>query len=316
MQHYRKPLKEQLKDLFSVHSGERRGALVSIGIVVLLFGWVAYVQWFKVPRALDLTQERIEMERWTAVRDSLDAELAKPRELFPFDPNAIDRAQWSALGFTDRQVDGIERYLSKGGRFRVKSDVGRLYSLRPGQYEQLQPFIQLPDSMPKRASKWEKRKDFGSDYKPFPRSTEPYVRSERRSLSKVEINTADSTSLVALPGIGPSFAKGILAYRERLGGFVSLDQLAEVYVLKDKPDALARMRELLLVDTLMVRKIPINTCTVEELAEHPYARWKLAKPLLAYRQHHGPFKQVEDIRGCVLIDAEAFRKLAPYLSIE
>jgi competence protein ComEA len=316
MQHYRKPLKEQIKDLFSVHSGERRGALAFVGILVLLFSWVAYAQWFKGPHSVDLTKERMEMERWLAARDSVEAELAKPRELFSFDPNVLERAQWLALGFTDRQVDGIERYLSKGGRFRVKGDLGKMYSLRPGQYEQLEPYIELPDSLPKRASKWEKRKDFGDEREPFPRSTEPYERSERRTFNKVEVNTADSVSLVALPGIGPSFAKGILAYRERLGGFVSLDQLAEVYVLKDKPDALERVSELLVVDTLMVRKIPINTCTVEELAEHPYARWKLAKPLLAYRQQHGPFKQVEDIRGCVLIDEEAFRKLAPYLSVE
>jgi competence ComEA-like helix-hairpin-helix protein len=110
----------------------------------------------------------------------------------------------------------------------------------------------------------------------------------------------------------PSFQK----YRDGLGGFHSLDQLEEVYVLKDKPDALARVKELLVLDTLAIQRIPINTCTVEELAAHPYVRWKLAKPLIAYRQQHGPFKTVEDIKGCVLIDEAVFRKLAPYLSVE
>jgi DNA uptake protein ComE-like DNA-binding protein len=132
----------------------------------------------------------------------------------------------------------------------------------------------------------------------------------------LEVNTADTTALIALPGVGPSFARGIVKYRDWLGGYVSLDQLEEVFVLKDKPDAIIRLKELLMLDTLMVRKIPINTCTVEELAAHPYLRWKLAKPLIAYRNQHGPFQKPEDILGCALIDEALFRKLAPYLSVE
>lgn len=96
-----------------------------------------------------------------------------------------------------------------------------------------------------------------------------------------------------------------------MGGYVSLDQLNEVYMTKDKPDAVLKLKELLILDTLMVQRILINTCTAEELA-HPYFRWKLAKPLIAYRTQHGPFGSVEDIRGCALIDAALLRKLAPY----
>ena len=87
-------------------------------------------------------------------------------------------------------------------------------------------------------------------------------------------------------------------------------------MLKDKPDAVARLKELLVVDTLLIRRIPLNTCTVEELAAHPYIRWKLAKPIIAYRQHHGPFAEVAAIKGMQLIDEDLYRKLAPYLSVE
>lgn len=316
MQRYRKSFKEQVKDLFSVHSGERRGALVFIALIALLFVWVIHAQWFKSSAAVDLSRERVEMERWIAAREAAEAERSRPRALFPFDPNQIERVQWIELGFSERQVDGIERYLAKGGRFRVKGDMARMYSMRPGQYQELEPYILLPDSLPKRASKSYGPRGASGQRFTYPQRNEPYTPRERPAFSKLEVNTADSVSLVALPGIGPSFAKGILAYRERLGGFISLDQLAEVYVLKDKPDALERMQELLQVDTLMIRKIRINTCTVEELAEHPYVRWRLAKPLLAYRQQHGAFRQLEDIRGCVLIDEDTFRKLAPYLTVE
>jgi competence ComEA-like helix-hairpin-helix protein len=132
----------------------------------------------------------------------------------------------------------------------------------------------------------------------------------------VEVNTADSAELVAVKGIGPAFARAIIAYRDALGGFLTLDQLEEVYLLQDKPDAIARIRTQLVVDSLMVQRIPINSCTAEALAAHPYIRWKEAKALVAYRNNHGPFSEPAGIMGCVLIDEDTFRKLAPYLSLE
>lgn len=316
MKRYRRKAKEQFKDLFYLHRGERRGSLLLIAILLVLLAWVVHVQWIKEPEVPDLSAVKAEMDAWAAHRLAWAEQEALKYQPFPFDPNTIDREEWLALGLRERQVDGIERYMSKGGRFRTKSDVAKLYALTPADYERLKPFILLPDSLPKKRyeprapKKWPERARYtGADERTA-------WKTERKPLRKVEVNTADSLSLVALPGIGPSFAKGILAYRDRLGGYVSMDQLAEVYVLKDKPDALARMHELLELDTLVVQRIPINSCTVEELAEHPYARWKLAKPLIAYRAQHGPFKTVADIRGCVLIDDEAFRKLAPYLSVE
>ncbi len=317
MKRAHKPAKEQIKDLFYLHRGERRGSLFLMAILLVLLGWVIYVQWIRTPPVPDLTAIQAEMEGWVLERKAASDKKLLAYQPFNFDPNNMVREGWLALGLSERQVEGILRYTSKGGSFRVKSDVAKLYALSPADYERLEPYIQLPESLPPRQSRkkssfkpWPERKAYE------PRSAEAERSWEKRIVTKVEVNTADSASLVALPGIGPSFAKGILAYRDRLGGFTSHAQLAEVYVLKDKPEALERMIELLLIDTLAIKRIPINTCTVEELAEHPYARWKLAKPLIAYRTHHGPFRTVADIRGCVLVDEEAFRKLAPYLSVQ
>ncbi len=311
-----KPLRQQINDLLHLHTGERRGFLLMMALLILLSGWVVLEQWIFAPARTDLEPIRARMEAWVAERRAAEARDRTEHEPFPFDPNTIERKEWIDLGFTDRQVDGIERYMSKGGRFRVKRDLAKLYSIRPGQYERLEPFILLPDSVPRRTYRQKERypRGDGTKMEQWPSRT-----ADHRDLSptrRVEVNSADSAELVALSGIGPSFAKGILKYRESLGGYVSLDQLAEVYVLQDKPDAVQRLKDLLVVDTLAIRKIPVNTCTVEELAAHPYVRWKLAKPLVAFRQQHGPFQRVEDIRGCVLVNEEVFRKLAPYLSVE
>ena len=312
----KQPFKEDVKDFLSLHSGERRGYLLMALLLLILSAGVVYAQWIHEPDPANLEPLRKEMAAWIASREVPAAPETSLVEPFPFDPNTIERAEWLALGLSDRQVDGLERYMSKGGRFRTKNDLGKMYSMRPEQFERLKPFIQLPDSLPKRGDRTYERKTYPQYADREKKWDDRPVREERPSFRKLEVNTADTIALIALPGVGPSFARGIVKYRESLGGYASLEQLAEVYVLKDKPDAVAHLMELLVIDTLMVHRIPINTCTVEELAAHPYCRWKIAKPLIAFRTQHGPFRTVADIRGCALIDEALFRKLAPYLSVE
>jgi DNA uptake protein ComE-like DNA-binding protein len=306
--------KERLKDLFALHKGERRGTIVLVVILLGLTAWASYEQWFRKAPARDLSLIQREMEAWVAEQEA-NAVAPTTVRLFPFDPNTIGREEWLALGLTDKQVDGIERYMAKGGKFRTKKDLARMYSLPQELFQALEPFILLPDSFERKRYTYVPRTPYPERW---PRRDTVF---ERKSYShsttrKLEVNSADTSALIALPGVGPSFARGIVKYRDWLGGFVSLDQLDEVFVLKDKPDALLRLKELLVVDTMMVHKIQINTCTVEELAGHPYLRWKLAKPLIAFRDQHGPFKKPEDILGCALIDEALFRKLAPYLSVQ
>ena len=311
-------LKERIKDLFDMHREERRGVLVLMVLLLGLTAWVVYEQWLRPPKQHDLAEQRERLEAWIASRSEAQADSI-PVKLFPFDPNAIGREEWKALGLTDKQIDGVERYQNKGGEFRTKKDLGRMYSIKPEQFAALEPYILLPDSFTRKAYAERNhgpRQDGYRKYEersPTIRERAPYEPKAARS---VEVNSADTTALIELPGIGPAFARGIVKFRDMVGGFHSLDQLSEVYILKDKPDAVLQLKQLLILDTLNVRRIPINTCTVEELAAHPYARWKIAKPLIAYRSQHGPFKQVADIKGCAVISEEVFRKLAPYLTVE
>ncbi len=318
-----RPIKEQVKDLLSLTRSERRGSAFLVLLLTALFVVVAYQQWLRPPRPTDAAALRAEMQAWLAQRDSINralaAEPAPPvAELFPFDPNRIGQAEWLRLGLSERQAGGIERFKAKGGRFRTKSDLGRMYTLGPEQFQRLKPYILLPDSLPRRS-----RMEREDEHRPTPilttqqpREHQPRPDPAPRPRGKVEVNSADTAALIALPGIGPSFARGIVKYREALGGYRSLDQLAEVHVLKDKPDAVARLKELLTVDTLAIRRIPLNACSVEELAAHPYARWRIAKPVIAYRQQHGPFTRIDDLRAIPVFDEEGLRKLAPYLSLE
>ncbi|MFT3883872.1 MAG: helix-hairpin-helix domain-containing protein [Flavobacteriales bacterium] len=299
-----------------MHRGERRGFAVLLAACLLAAAWVIYEQWWRPGHPERVAQLQLAWLQWEAERpDSVGNYPARaPRsvELFAFDPNGLPKERWVALGLSPRQAEAILRYEAGGGRFRSKHDVARMRVVDPALYERWAPYIQLPDSLP--------RAGHGDFADGAPR-TQAWPREEgkeapRSTHARIDVNTADTTLLVQVRGIGPAFARGIVKYRDRLGGFRSLDQLGEVHILRDKPDAVARLKEELLLDTLMLRRLPVNSLTAEELGQHPYAGWKVARALVAYRKMHGPFRELKDIKGCVLVTDSIYRKLAPYLTVE
>ncbi len=325
-QRIRRPWREELKDVFSVHEGERRGIQVLLVLLVIAMGWVIYEQWIAAPSPeekamIEVAWTKLDTRTADANGSLIDggrsagAQLVEPSvHLFEFDPNGLPIEQWVALGLSERQAAVIHHFEEKGGHFRTKKDLGRMRVVSPELFQSWLPFIQLPDSI--------ERSSTGSMAFNPAEGSDPDHGSDERADRRVhtrqllEVNTADTVQLVAVPGIGPAFARGIVKYRERLGGFHDLEQLKEVYILRDKPDAVERMQAALVVDTLMMRRFALNSFTAEELGPHPYAGWKVAKALVAYRKQHGPFRTIADIKGCALVTDSLYRKLAPYLSAE
>ncbi len=129
----------------------------------------------------------------------------------------------------------------------------------------------------------------------------------------VELNTADTIELRGLPSIGPWLARKIVEYREKLGGFYSKEQLLEVYRLT--PGKLDTIAPFLMIDASLIKRIHINHVTLDELLIHPYLSRSQAKGLLAYREKHGPFERIEDIRKCLLIDEKTFEKVRDYMEV-
>jgi competence protein ComEA len=226
-------------------------------------------------------------------------------ELFYFDPNTIDAAGWKKLGIRDKTIQTILNYRNKGGRFRKPADLQRIYGLFPDEYARIAPFIRIAGNSEAAAA---------ATNSTSVAVTIPVAKPFPNKYSIIDINSADTASLVPLPGIGSKLAIRILNFRDKLGGFYSVSQVGETYGLPDS--AFQKIKPYLKADANAVKKININTATLDDLKAHPYIRWAIANPLIAYRNEHGPFTSISELKKVMAVTDALYSKLEPYLSVQ
>jgi len=226
-----------------------------------------------------------------------------PSQLFYFDPNKISEHEWKKLGLRTKTIATIIKYLSKGGHFYKADDLQKIYGLKPDEYTRIQPFIRIEGVA--ESNNTNQPNSSYHDNHPNPRRP--------LSASITDINLADTTALIALPGIGSKLANRIINFRDRLGGFYSIDQVGETYGLADS--SFQKIKPLLKI-AAQVRKININSAEPEALKSHPYIKWNIANALVQYRQQHGPFKSVEELQQIAVVTPAVYQKLAPYITVE
>lgn len=222
--------------------------------------------------------------------------------LFNFDPNTATAEELKRLGLSAKAIKNMLNYRAKGGSFRKKEDLSKVYGLPKEQFQSLKPYIQLTESNPS---------DYKKDISKNAISKEQAFKKEKEPII-IDINKASIEEWQQLKGIGPYFAKKIYKFRESLGGFYAIDQIAETYKL---PDSTFQMIKPFLKFSDNIKSININTATIDELAKHPYIDYKKAKVLIQYRKMHGDFKQVNDLKNIKAFKDEFIQKVLPYLKI-
>ena len=220
---------------------------------------------------------------------------------FYFDPNTLPPNGWRKLGIRDKTIATIQNYLQKGGHFYKAEDLSKIYGIHSDEYVRIEPYIRIAATNRSRletSEKIESKKEFLSD---------------KPKYTVVDINTADTSAFVDLPGIGNKLASRIVNFREKLGGFYSIDQIGETYGLPDS--TFQKIKPFLKLETNLVKRFNVNTATKDEMKTHPYIKWNLANAIVEYRNQHGNFSSLEDIKKISLITAEAFDKVKFYLTL-
>lgn len=283
--------------------GDRRAilalALLAVGfsVAVLLF----YGQGSTSPASLTDSISADTFPRRHVVRQQTSQPIPESgQELFVFDPNTADSIDLLKLGLSRWQVVNIYKYRNRGGVYRKPSDFARLYGLTVHQYKRLEPYIRIsPDYSTPASSLFPSESDA-----PVSRST---ARSRKLQPGEnVDLNVADTTQLQLVPGIGSYFARRIVQYRDRLGGYVCVGQLDEI---EDFP---ASAKSFLTVTSSPLR-LDVNKLSLAQLRRHPYINYYQARAIVEYRRLRGPFQSLEDLASLPDFTPQDIQRLSPYL---
>lgn len=225
---------------------------------------------------------------------------------FVFNPNQLPEDDWKKLGLTEKQIKTIKNYESKGGKFYKKEDLAKIYGISKEEYTVLEPFINIPspDSTNAPISDHNKQRFTEKDQ----------TGGKALPLQAIDLNTADSVSLVAIPGLGPWTAHRILKYRLSLGGFTSTSQLLEIQGMDST--RFAQISQFVKQYKADVKQMKINRLSFKELLKHPYLNYEYVKQIVKFRESKGFIKDSKALQEVTGMPDKELQKLLPYLDFD
>lgn len=306
-------MKKVIKEFFHFGKSERNAIAILIMAILFAFLLPKYLkshhelESYKNESFTQEIDEFLKRSEKVAAANQREFDFAHPDKSaaidrikpFVFDPNLLDEKGWVKLGFTVRQAAGIMKFREKGGKFRAKEDVKKLYVVDEEIYALLEPFIEIKEEGRSAAypEKEGAKNKPGGEYTPH----------------RTEINGADSTELVKVRGIGPSFAKRILRHRDKLGGYSDIGQLQEVFGMDSA--RFIQIEQYLYIDLNLIKKINVNKASLDELRSHPYIDYYIAKSIVDKRIQKGAFNDLNELKEISSIYETLFTKLSPYLTV-
>ncbi len=216
--------------------------------------------------------------------------------LFSFDPNTLDSSGFVRLGLRPYIATNILKYRSRGGKFRTPNDFSRVYGISTEKFEQLQPFISI-----------------ASNDHALSDSLKTNKKEHKQDLI-VDINTADTSTLMKVKGIGVGYAKKIIGYRKVLGGYIKVEQLKEIFGMT--VENYERIKPFCKIGVCEIQKILVNRASVTKLSAHPYLRFYKAKAIYELRRNKGKLHTISEIAALPEFNQEDVEKIEPYLSFE
>lgn len=248
--------------------------------------------------SLDSLREKQRFESFERKHNSFynEKNKEKPCMLFPFDPNVLDSTGFVALGLKPYVASNILKYRRKGGKFHDRESFSRVYGIPEEKYRKLEPYISLSSGNI--------------------RTTDVNVAHDdkNKTFAIVELNSADTAGLTQVKGIGKGYARSIIRFRQQTGGFISVEQLREVYGMT--PENFEKIKPFCTVNPTLVNQINVNTASVDKLRAHPYLNFYQARQIYELRRKKGKLTGFADLRGLSELNDSILLKIKPYLKFE
>ena len=320
-----------LKSIFYLHRSDRKVLLLLLLFIVGSIGLIIFVG-NQTTETSAVKSDSISKNKPTSFSHKAqlpEVETAEGKHLFPFDPNTATAEELQQLGLAPFQVRNIIKYRSKGGVYRSPMDFARLYGLTRKQYRELEPYITIGDDYEpastlasvqayiaqKEADKQAAHAAYEAykaqnTYKPNRGNERDTLRYPLKLKAGEHINlvTADTTQLKKVPGIGSGWARAILNYGKRLGGYVAVGQLQEIEGFPE--ESLPYFS----IANPQTEKINLNTATFAQLRKHPYVNFYQAKAICDYRRLKGKLTTLSQLHLLKDFTSESIERLRPYVA--
>ena len=323
-------LKRFLKGYFTFTRSERNGIIILLSLLCLLIAARTAFPFLLNDKITDFEAFDNELALFESSlqipeESGISETTGSPFKPFFFDPNKVSEADLLMLGL-DRFVTGnILKYREKGGWFSSARDLKKIYGLKDEVYIILEPFILIESELIDSEKQNQGKQD--GNYAEIADSMnrllpEGFV-SDGATLDNgnfyspagllIPLNQADSSQLIRLPGIGPVLSGRIIRYRELLGGYISKEQLLEVYQIT--PERFDRISGLVCIDTQNINLMDVNHVMADSLPYHPYISDYYLRAIIKFRDLNGSFERIGEIPENRLLPPEVYQKVQPYLTV-
>lgn len=317
-------MNDRIKDYFAFSTKEQRGLIALLGVMLLSFIVNIIIPYIIPGKEFDIEPFKSEVGEFLSslktsdtvhsqytinkgdgqnpTTSQLHSFITSP---FYFNPNKLTEDEWITMGMNPRIAKNITRYKEKGGFFRDKEGFRKIYGINDEIFNVLEPYLVFDrPAAEHHAMEAGREKD----------TTKTTFEIPVHETILIDLNSADSATLLALNGIGPSYAGRIIRYRNRLGGFALNSQLLEIKGLDSA--RLSLFNDQIVVDPQLIKKLDLNAVTFKELLKHPYFEYYLVKSIFERKDAVKRFDSVGQIRDLPVMYEELYQKLLPYLEVK
>ncbi|MCI4442072.1 MAG: helix-hairpin-helix domain-containing protein [Lentimicrobium sp.] len=271
---------ETIKSFFKFSRVQRSGIFLLFFVIIVLQMLYFFVDFSSFSKTSP------EKEKWLSLQSEIDSMKQQKRDyvpkIYPFNPNFITDYKGYKLGMSVAEIDRLLAFRKENKYVNSPKEFQAVTKVSDSLLDAISPYFKFPD--------WVNNKKEFKDYKKYPNTA--FAKKEKIVI--IDINQASQEDLIKIYGIGEAISLRILKFKESLGGFVSMEQMKDVWGLS--PEVIENLNTHFKVSTLPnVKKIDINNASIKELSLFPYFKYPLSKNIVTYRSMNGDIKNIEDL---------------------
>ena len=289
---------KNLKSLFNFSREQRTGLFLLFSIIIALQFFYFLVDFSSI------TSASPEKEKWLSLQTQIDFAKQEKRDyvpkIYPFNPNFITDYKGYKLGMSVAEIDRLLAFRKNNKYVNSTKEFQNVTQVSDSLLNVISPYFKFPD--------WVNTKKEFVNYKKYNNTT--FAKKEKITI--IDINKATQEDLIKIYGIGEAISLRILKFKESLGGFVSMEQMQDVWGLS--PEVIENLNTQFKVSVLPnVKKLAINNASIKELSLFPYFKYPISKNIVTYRSMNGDFKNIEDLTKIKGLSIDKAKIIALYL---